>query len=715
MPKFFSFKIIITSIVLAMLIILTAIGVFTYFRLTSIVDTVSNATQPDARLVNLKHIQAELSDAESSIKSYVLTRNNDYLTPFYNSLSSIDERIEFLRRLCRDDANERILIDSVNTLVVKKYEILNELLTLNDDALVTSELKKISQKIAEAEQKQEKRLDSLRKHASSAEMETVPQKSSIFQKIFGKKEKAPELKKDTLFPPTGTINIKTAEIKNEIENVKDNQTQQIQERKQQEFTLVGKDKEIMDKIRYLIGQLEKQETSKLIDKTKESRAQADETKILIATFCIAAILMLLIASFVITIYIRHNQAYRTALKKAKTDAENLTRVEEKFIINMSHEIRTPMNAIIGFTNLILKTPLVPEQKQYIDAVKTSGENLLVIINDILDFSKMQSGKITLEQINFRLSQVISTLTEFMLPKSIEKSIKLSMNIDKNISDYLIGDPTRLNQILLNLISNAIKFTEKGEVKTSISLVSEDDKKLELKFSVTDTGIGIPREKFSAIFEEFTQATDDTTRKYGGSGLGLAIVKELVEMQGGKISVESTVGVGSTFSFNLKFEKNLQQNMEPEHLSHEENKVPVIEGLNILLVEDNILNQILAKKVLTNWNWNVELAENGLIAIEKLENQDFDIVLMDIQLPEMDGYEATHYIRNKFSHPKCHIPIMAMTAHAMSSEEEKCRLAGMNGYISKPFDQKVLYSRIIFILNECGYSFKKNAEIKSAQQ
>jgi PAS domain S-box-containing protein len=386
------------------------------------------------------------------------------------------------------------------------------------------------------------------------------------------------------------------------------------------------------------------------------------------------------------------------LLEAKRQLEETMKVKEQFLANMSHEIRTPMNAIVGFTDLLLKGTLSTEQKQFIDAIKISGENLLVIINDILDFSKMQAGKISLEHLEFSLSQIMSMATELMLQKSVEKSTNLFTKIDKTIPDRLIGDPTRLTQILLNLVGNAIKFTEKGEIKVEVELISEMNDNIKLKFSVTDTGIGIPEEKLSTIFDAFTQATNDTTRKYGGTGLGLAIVKQLVELQGGRVSAKSKVGSGSTFSFTLNFKKNLNpKTIEPKNWAEpamEEYKEP----LNILLVEDNVLNQVLAKKVLTDWNWKVELAENGVIAVKKAMEKDFDIILMDIQLPEMDGYEATRYIRTKFPQPKCNVPIMAMTAHAISSEEEKCANAGMNGYISKPFNQNVLHSKILSIVH-----------------
>jgi len=386
------------------------------------------------------------------------------------------------------------------------------------------------------------------------------------------------------------------------------------------------------------------------------------------------------------------------LIKAKQELEESMKIKEQFLANMSHEIRTPMNAIVGFTNLALKTELSKEQQQYINAIKVSGENLIVIINDILDFSKMQSGKFVFEQIEFRISKVVTALTELMHGKADEKNIKLTQKIDEKVTDCLIGDPTRLNQILLNLTGNAIKFTERGEVKIQVDLISEVDDDVELKFSVIDSGIGISPEKQLVIFEGFTQASSETTRKYGGTGLGLTIVKQLVELQGGTISVQSEVGKGSVFSFNLKFKKSVFD-CKPKDIVENDVKIENFEELTILLVEDNLLNQILAKKVLTDWKWKVEVAENGLIALKKVKESNFDLILMDIQMPEMDGYETTRNIRKMDDSPKKSIPIIAMTAHALVGEAEKCIGAGMDEYISKPFDVKVLKSKIYSVLNK----------------
>ncbi len=378
-------------------------------------------------------------------------------------------------------------------------------------------------------------------------------------------------------------------------------------------------------------------------------------------------------------------------------AEIARKVGEQFLANMSHEIRTPMNAILGFTEIMLKTHLDAEQTQYLNAIKMSGDNLLVIINDILDFSRMKSGKIHIEHKGFKLSHIISMCTNLMLPKAFEKNIQLSSHIDKKVPDDLVGDSTRLTQVVLNLAANAIKFTTKGEVKINVELLSEDKHEAEIELTVKDTGIGIPKDKLVTIFEPFTQADNDTARRYGGTGLGLTIVKQLAELQNASVAVISEEGKGSCFYFRIKYKKAaVSERSKIVSVNTPEKKIA---KLDVLVVEDNTMNQLLACKILGDWGWNIEVVENGMLALGKVSDRDFDIVLMDIQMPEMDGYEATRQIRNKLPSPKCNVPIMAMTAHVLASEEEKCYNAGMNGYISKPFDSNTLYSKILSIVGE----------------
>lgn len=385
-------------------------------------------------------------------------------------------------------------------------------------------------------------------------------------------------------------------------------------------------------------------------------------------------------------------------KERAESAEIARKVGEQFLANMSHEIRTPMNAVIGFTDIMLKTPLTAEQYQYLEAIKISGDNLLVIINDILDFSRMRSGKIPIEEKEFKLSRVVAMCLELMQPRALKKGITLSSSVDENIPDRLLGDATRLNQVLLNLTANAIKFTSQGGVKTSVKLLSEDNNGIELEFMVEDTGIGIPKEKLNSIFEPFIQADNDTARKFGGTGLGLSIVKELAALQGGSVSVSSEEGKGSRFYFRIKYKKNLSSARSRKETTTV-SPLANLKKRTVLLAEDNDMNKMLAHKVLSDWGWDIDIVDNGIEALKKLREKDFDIILMDIQMPAMDGYEATRQIRHNFPPPKCNTPIMAMTAHVMPNEEEKCLQVGMNGYISKPFNPQTLYAKIAAIVDK----------------
>ena len=385
---------------------------------------------------------------------------------------------------------------------------------------------------------------------------------------------------------------------------------------------------------------------------------------------------------------------------AQTKAENATLIareavksKQQFLSNMSHEIRTPMNAIIGFTKVILKTGLTAKQKEYLTAIKISGDALIVLINDILDLAKVDSGKMIFEQIPFKLNLSISLMLHLFETKIHEKNLKLVLEFDKNIPEVLAGDPVRLNQIILNLVSNAIKFTSIGQITVSINLLKEDENNVFIQFSVKDTGIGISSEKIEGLFENFQQATSSTSRIFGGTGLGLAIVKQLVEPQGGTLNVESTVDVGSTFSFILPFKKTDETIILESEILEVDNE---LKDIKVLVVEDLELNQLLIRTLLDDFGFECEIAANGKLAIERLETKNFDIILMDLQMPEMNGFEATEYIRNKL---KLTIPIIALTADVTTIDADKCIEVGMNDYISKPIDEGKLFRKMIALIQK----------------
>ncbi|MCZ2483678.1 PAS domain S-box protein [Aquirufa nivalisilvae] len=392
-------------------------------------------------------------------------------------------------------------------------------------------------------------------------------------------------------------------------------------------------------------------------------------------------------------YTEHKQA-QNELIRAKEIAESAANAKDSFLANMSHEIRTPLNAIIGFTELLQQRNLPSPDCEYIENIQTAGDHLLLLINDILDLSKIDSGKIEMEIQPFSLKESLKHVYSILKVKSQKKAIEFSLFLDADLPDAVIGDKGRLNQVLINLAGNAIKFTEEGEVIISVKKVQETDSRVSLRFSVKDTGIGISEEKIKTIFDRFTQAEASTTRKFGGSGLGLNIAKQLVELQGGKIELKSQLGRGSEFSFVLELEKTKQvlesqQNKKSSNLSLEQ-------SVSILMCEDNEMNQRLAKTVITNFGFQLDIANNGKDGIELLKQKSYDLILMDLQMPEMDGYQATKYIRNEM---KSDIPIIAMTAHSLVGEQQKCFDIGMNGYVSKPYKQQELLQKIQEFIRE----------------
>jgi PAS domain S-box-containing protein len=387
-------------------------------------------------------------------------------------------------------------------------------------------------------------------------------------------------------------------------------------------------------------------------------------------------------------------------EEAKTKAEEATRIAEdavkakqQFLSNMSHEIRTPMNAIIGFTKVVLKTDLTSKQKEYLTAIKLSGDALIVLINDILDLAKVDAGKMTFEQTPFKMALSISAMLHLFETRIQEKNLVLVKEYDKKIPEVLVGDPVRLHQIILNLVSNAVKFTTTGTITVSVRLLSEDDEKATIEFAVRDTGIGIPEGKMANIFENFQQATSGTARLYGGTGLGLAIVKQLVEPQGGKITVESKINEGSVFSFILSFQKTKEEAELEDGIEVLDTE---IKNIKVLVVEDIALNQLLMKTLLDDYGFERDIAANGKIAIEKLQAKSYDIILMDLQMPEMNGFEATEYIRKKM---KSNIPIIALTADVTTVDLAKCKTVGMNDYIAKPIDERILFSKIVGLVKK----------------
>ena len=704
-----SYEIIVSFTLLLVFVLVIVTGVLSYLRLNHIINTVNKASRPDRKLLLVKEIFNELSEAENSVKSYALNRNEDDLSEFYRLTKVTGDRFDDLKKLVSTGDTMAVLIDKLDGLVEQKFGILDRLLVIQNEFRVQQAMDHIMQSIRDQEKgtpgvmRKDTVIIPVQVENDSIQSQPV-KKENFFNRLFRRKNREKEIAADTIplldtiitFVPVVSPPPSMEKISHQVKVVQREALAREKLLRQEEWDLFQQDRLIMMKIKEQLAEMETLEAARLAFSTRDAERNAREVSFITIAFVLAASLLLLMAALVIYRYVRKNHDYQRIMKNARDQAEELARAKERFLANMSHEIRTPMNIISGFTGQLLESRLDPDQQEQLSMVEKSSDHLLQILNDLLDLSRLQAGKMELTETGFSLPEIVRDMQNWLEPAAHEKNIILTSNADAALPQYILSDPVRIRQILLNLVGNAIKFTDTGEVSLRVYPGGNIGDKTLVVFEVTDTGIGINEADLDKIFDEFEQGSDKRQRKSQGAGLGLAITKKLINMLDGTITVESRPGKGSTFRVTIPFGETQQS---PVSLSAEALPLATsLNGLRVLVVDDEEYNLRLIKAILRKYGCLVTEVRNGEESLTQVDQQTFDIVLMDIRLPGMNGTEAAREIRKLSDERGRILPVIAVSAALTHGDPEEFRKSGMDDFILKPFKEDKLVKTILSVMS-----------------
>lgn len=646
-------------------LLLAATGYLSYINLSSVVSLIRVDTKPDQRLLSIREISKELEKAENSIRLYTLINDTKVLKPFYSIISNIDDKVNKLREECGDDTIMLQQVDTISTLIEDNIVIWKQMLSLNPNRQVMENLEGLSEMI-----------DSVTVNNQKQEQE-----KGILGRVFGRDRK---------------IELDEQELRDNISRI-EQQDQEIKEKllaREKQLAVTGS--EIRDRFYDLISKMESEVSVSIEGKASNAGILAARFYRWLAMFAVSGALLAIAVVFITVRYVRKSDAYQIALAKSRDEAEKLVRIKEMFMANMSHEIRTPVTAISGFTEQLLHEPLNEKSLSTLRVIKSSSDHLVAIINDILDFSKLQDGKMALEQVNFRIKNIIEDVYVLFERDAVKNRTELSYSLDPRCPEVLVGDPYRLKQILINLVSNSVKFTKDGTILYSVKFISGDQDKTDLVIEVTDTGIGIEESKLKYIFEDFTQAEMSITRRYGGTGLGLSIVKKLVDLHNGSVECKSIRNQGTRITCIIPVKRGDEKNLVKE--TEMPLKIPsAMAGLKVLVVDDEEYNRLLFKTILERWQVKCHVAVNGAEAIEMVKTEKFDLLFMDIRMPGIDGLKVTQFIRNELKISAKEMPVICITAASEEDMKEKYTESGMDGFLSKPFTEEKLLKVVISAL------------------
>ena len=662
--KKISIQIKIGLLMILAVVLLSATGYLSYRNLSSIVASVQLDLRPDQRLSSIREISMDLEKAQNSIRIYSSTFDTLDLRPYYSIISNIDGKVSRLRSECINDSILLLQTDTISKLIEGNIVIWNQLLYLYNNQTVLGYLKQLSV-----------RLD-------SSSLEAHKTENNILKRVFSRNQN--RLNEEEIIS-----NLRELEHQDSITKMR---------LTKRESKLAVTNTEIKEKFYDLITKIENEISGLVNAKALAADKLAAKTYIWIGMFSISGTLLAILVMFIIVRYVRKAHVYQIALQNSKDEAEKLARTKELFMANMSHEIRTPVTAISGFTEQLLHEPLDENTTRTLKIIKSSSDHLGNIINDILDFSKLQNGKLALEKVHFTIVRILEDVNALFERQAFRNNTRLSYSISPDTPHVLLGDPYRLKQILINLVSNSVKFTKNGKVHFSVYSIKKEATDIELVVEVIDTGIGIEESKINFIFEDFTQEEMSTTRKYGGTGLGLSIVKKLIELQNGTIDCISKKNHGTKIICHIPYltgDKNLvKKDVEPPLFIPEE-----IRNLKILIVDDEEYNRLLFKTIMTRWKISYHEASDGMEALEMLKTNKYDLLFMDARMPGIDGLKATQFIRNEMNITESEMPVICISAATVNEDWQKYQKAGMNAFLPKPFTEEMLLTTILSVIKD----------------
>jgi signal transduction histidine kinase/HPt (histidine-containing phosphotransfer) domain-containing protein len=651
---------------IAILVVLS-IAYLSYRSLSSIVSSIHVEAKPDLTLITLKEISLELEKAENSVRIYTLSKNSKQLEPYYRALINIDGKMDTLRE--NNPHNEILLsgIDTISWLIEEKYLLWRHMIELYNSDNTLGKLESLSNELL--------MIDIISKNR---------EEQSLLERLFNKSDEE--------------LIVDHRELAEKIAAVESEDEQLNQQLRAEELKLAQTNSKLTNRFYALMEDLEKSERLEVENKAVKADELAKKTYWWLVIFLIAVTLLALIVVFIVARYIRKTIASQRALEQSKLEAEQLAKMKEIFTANMSHEIRTPLNAVYGFLEQVDMRSLSDENREKLQVVKTSSQNLLRIVNDVLDFSKLQSGKLLPEKTHYSIRILLGEIMQLFIESAKKNHTSLELNIDPDVSETYYGDSFRIKQAIINLVSNAVKFTKNGFILIDAFEENKQAEGVELVIRISDTGIGISPEKINLIFEDYTQGDVNITQKYGGTGLGLSIVKSILSLYGGTIQVESRLDKGSTFVCRIPQEYGLSSEVSQE--KHEFYTIPPgeLKNLPVLIADDEEYNRLLLKTILKKWHMPFDEAMDGIDAIEKLKGGRFRLALLDIRMPGIDGLKAARFIRENLKKNKSDLPLIAITAAYSPEECEAYRREGFNEVLQKPFSESELLKIITSLFN-----------------